>query len=348
MSNIILTDSGRMTEQQSRAVNLHHRIMSNGQLAADAFIDFCRGLKEMRDTRLFTELGFETFEAYTEEAVGLKQRQAYNYISTFERLGEPFLQSNANLGITKLQLLAAVSPSDRQELADNNDLESMSTAEVERLTEELRQAKEQLSLFRQEAENAGGKRDAGEAEEQARRLEELEEQLREAEEKRSEAERLAAEEKKRADALNPEMICEAKKKAEEKANRAAEKKIAAIQAEARQKVEAAEQEVAAAKTGAAEQARLAAEKAKKEMEETLSVRETEKAEALRKARELEEKLKATGNSEAVYLNFQMEQMQESFNRAFGCLEKLRQRDGQAAEKFRGAMKTVMENMAAKL
>lgn len=67
---------------------LHLDIRKNGELAASALVEFSKGLKQMRDKKLYTELNFETFEDYVENAVGIRQRQAYNYIQALENLGE--------------------------------------------------------------------------------------------------------------------------------------------------------------------------------------------------------------------------------------------------------------------
>ena len=101
--------------------------------AASAMVSLCESLKRMRDTKGYESLGFKNFEDYTEKACGIKKRQAYNYIQTYERLGGSFLQSNAQLGITKLQLLTEVCAVDRYDFVEDNDLENMSVTEVKKL-----------------------------------------------------------------------------------------------------------------------------------------------------------------------------------------------------------------------
>ncbi len=103
MSEILIKEYSEITgERADEAAKLHAQIMANGQVAASALLEFCKGLKRMRDEKLYTELGFDTFEDYTEKLAGIKSRMAYHYISCYENLGTTFLQSNANLGITKL------------------------------------------------------------------------------------------------------------------------------------------------------------------------------------------------------------------------------------------------------
>lgn len=101
MDELTLFNSN-MTELQREAVETHYEIRKNAEITANALVDFCKGLKKMRDKKLYAELGCETFEEYAKKFFGLAQRQAYNYIQALGNLGEPLLQSNANLGITKL------------------------------------------------------------------------------------------------------------------------------------------------------------------------------------------------------------------------------------------------------
>lgn len=107
MSEILVKEYSEITgERADEAAKLHAQIMANGQVAASALLEFCKGLKRMRDEKLYTELGFGTFEDYTEKLAGIKSRMAYHYISCYENLGTTFLQSNAQLGITKLTVLS--------------------------------------------------------------------------------------------------------------------------------------------------------------------------------------------------------------------------------------------------
>lgn len=145
------------TELQQEAINLHLEIRKNGEIAAAAMVEFAKGLKTMRDKHLYMELGFETFEEYAEKAVGLKQRQAYNYIQALEGLGEMFLQSNANLGITKLQLLTELSYFEREEFVENNNVDEMSVRELKETIKKLTEAEEQITFLTSENEQLAEK-----------------------------------------------------------------------------------------------------------------------------------------------------------------------------------------------
>ena len=66
------------------AVNLHSEILARGRILGGALADFCEALKRMRDTSLYREFGYEAFEDYCYEKLGIKKRQAYNYIESYE------------------------------------------------------------------------------------------------------------------------------------------------------------------------------------------------------------------------------------------------------------------------
>ncbi|MBQ9461170.1 MAG: DUF3102 domain-containing protein [Clostridia bacterium] len=130
-----------------RAKDLHLRIIDSGARAADAYCEMCRNLKMMRDGGYYIYLGYESFEEYTAKELGFKTRQAYNYIQQYEKLGEPFLQSNAKLGVTKLSLLVSIPALERDDFVEKNDLAGMSVSEVKKLVAENDRRGEQLTLL---------------------------------------------------------------------------------------------------------------------------------------------------------------------------------------------------------
>lgn len=132
--------------KREEAYVVHNRILANGKIVQTALIDMCKDLKEMRDRALYTELGYETFEEYSEQACGIKQRQAYSYIAAYEKLGENYMEENAHLGITRLELISQISSYEREEFLAENDVEEMSTRELKKQVEEYKNRIEQLSF----------------------------------------------------------------------------------------------------------------------------------------------------------------------------------------------------------
>ena len=171
------TDIALKPEQ--KAFLITERIKDNGKVAVNAVCEIGKDLRTMKIEELYKCIGYESFEDYAEQEFSLKRRQAYQYISVYENLGEAFVQSNAQLGITKLSLLTQINPEDRAEVMEKNDLEGMTVNEVRELIDKTKQQGEQLAFFEQE--NTKLKDSADEAEklraekaELQKRIEELE------------------------------------------------------------------------------------------------------------------------------------------------------------------------------
>lgn len=146
-----------LSVEQREFVETHKQIVSYGSLAGRYFVELARKLKTMRDGKLYKAAGFEDFGAYVEEAVGLKTRQAYNYIKVAEKYTDKYLEDHADIGITKLTLLAQVTESEREEIEENINISEASTKDVdEAVKEALRErdeAQKQLDLFAEENES---------------------------------------------------------------------------------------------------------------------------------------------------------------------------------------------------
>lgn len=139
------------TAEESAALRLHYEIMAAAQAAAASLLDLARKIKLMRDTGGYKALGFDTLEAYTLTTMGMKQRQAYNYIAIAEKLPAQLIEQNAAAGVTKLALLAQLSGREQQQITTETNLTETTVAELKAQIKEL-QAKnagyaEQLSLL---------------------------------------------------------------------------------------------------------------------------------------------------------------------------------------------------------
>lgn len=140
MENQVITQNQEIiiTENYSRAVSLHRKICANAQAAQESLFEVCKGLKEMRDGKLYKELGYQNFEDYTQTELGFSRRNAYSYIAIAENFSADFVNSSSQIGMKKLTLLAKLDEPERQEIIQNTDLESTS---VKRLQEEIKKLK---------------------------------------------------------------------------------------------------------------------------------------------------------------------------------------------------------------
>lgn len=161
-----------VSEQHKQAVELHQKIIVSANLAQQNIWDMCTGLKQMRDDKLYKELGYQNFEDYCENEVGMKRRNAYNYISIVENINSENVQSIAQIGMTKLALLATISEQEQTEIAEKLDLENTTVkqlkAEIDSLKaknqeisdrsidycKKLNEAKKDVDFYRQQADTS--------------------------------------------------------------------------------------------------------------------------------------------------------------------------------------------------
>lgn len=138
-----------ISENYTKAVALHRRICANAQSAQESLFEVCKGLKEMRDGKLYKELGYQNFEDYCETEVGIKRHQAQKYLAVAEmENGDTY----HHLGVSKLALLAKLDEPERAEITQNTDLESVSVRELKSKIEDLKKANERLMGKVDEAE----------------------------------------------------------------------------------------------------------------------------------------------------------------------------------------------------
>ena len=325
---IITTTTNEVSETYRTAVQTHQRILANGEICAQSLLEICKDLKKMRDEKLYEEFGYAAFDEYTEKAVGIKPRQAYTYISTYERLGATVLQSNASLGITKLDLIAQINPVERTQMLAENTFDGMSVSEVKALVQKAKDQGEQISLLQEELAKAQSEPQDTEPEYDAEkdemrdRITALEKQLTDsdAEHKAAleKAKREAAEQAKKetvADAQTQKRIDEAVKKAKKEALKEALK-------EAQEKVQA-EAEKKDSKIKDLEAALSAAGAEHEKLEKQLSLADGTSAKAM------------------VYI----QSIQDNFNALFAVMEEM---PDEQKNKFTGACMKLLNAMRAQV
>lgn len=119
-----------LSAEYIKAAELDRRIKTSAQLAQQSLYDMCMGFKEMRDSRLYKELGYSDFGEYCEQETGFSRMNVYNYIRVAEKLPQDFVNSSLQIGVKKLTLLAKLSDEERTELVENIDLESTTVKEL--------------------------------------------------------------------------------------------------------------------------------------------------------------------------------------------------------------------------
>ena len=348
------------TPEQAQAMSLHYEIVAAAQAAANSLLALGRKLKQMRDTGGYKRLGFETFADYTEQAVGIRQRQAYNYISVIENVPARLVEENAAAGVTKLALLAKLGPADQQEVA-GKDLAHITVTEPKQIIEDKNGLAEQLSLLQEETKPAAEAESTevdmealrAEALEQARaevdadHKKELAEQRRQLQQEHMEEmdrqiHKVAADQQ---DALECRM-----REYKQSADREAEEKVKKIKADALEKIQKAKDKAAEDAAKCLEEARETARREQEEKDRDALEAARKEAEAARtQAEETAKKLKLTSSEESIRFALLFEQLQGAAGAMMDLVEKLDKADrAEEADRLRkaltGALQAITEQV----
>lgn len=372
------------SERQERAIKLTRQIVANGNIAASCMVDMGRDLKSVRDERLFTELGFDSFEEYCEKKCGIGKRHGYNFIQVYERFGEEQLSQLQGLGITKLLEMAKLDDNDLGELMNSSDVSEMSVRELKDKIAEYDKTCEQLQLELDSAES-----DKQEANEKNMHLkferDEIKIQLQQAEEQRARLEQkvstLEKENQEKSKQLQETVndACDTREKLNKQiteltaryhkekeklnskikeleerpatASKVSEEQIAAIRAEVEKSAtEKAEKEreaaVKAAQKKADESRLIAVEAARKQEQEKYSA-ELEKLRAENAALQsnAQKADPSPSSDDKDKIRFYIGEVQRAFNAA---VEVINSMSAEEQQSFKGKMKTAIERMVTAL
>lgn len=312
------------TTPQTRAAMLNSRIIANAKIAAESLVMVGRDLKAMRDEKLYTELGCDTFEEYCNEMTPIKQRQAYNFIKCYEKYGER-LTELSDIGITKLTLMSALDDEDSDALIESGAAEGLSVRELEQRVKELQSKCEQLTLDLGEKSKEETKLDKMRAE-----MEKLQAELTAQKDIQAKKdERIKALESKPIEVAvekpTKDEIAEIEKKAVEKAKKAAQKQH--------------EKELAALREKAENERREAVEAAERAKSVEIERLKKENAALQSSAK------KAPPTSEKERIKLCLEEVQRNFNLALETLDKLPDDD---RENIKGKLRAFVEIMGGLL
>lgn len=130
--------NNEISAEYTKAVDLDRRIKTSAQLAQQSLYDMCMSFKEMRDSKLYKELGYSDFGEYCENETQINRQNVYKYINVVEKLPEEFVSPGRQIGIKKLYLLSTLSEDDRKEITENNDVAEMTKRELEAKIKELK------------------------------------------------------------------------------------------------------------------------------------------------------------------------------------------------------------------
>lgn len=140
------TQSTQVSDSYAEAVTCHTAILSGIQLASQGLYQMAQGFKRMRDGKLYKELGYKNFKEYCEAETGMNRQNVYKYITIAEKIPEDFVSSKIQIGKEKLLLLTTLTDDQREEIAENTDLEQTPVKELQRKIKELTTDVEDLTI----------------------------------------------------------------------------------------------------------------------------------------------------------------------------------------------------------
>ena len=135
-----------ISQSYGKALELHNKILVSAQLAQNNLWEMCSGLKEMRDGKLYKELGYQNFEAYCEKEFNMNRSNAHKYISIIENIKPENVSPVKHFGVSKLYLLSTLSESEQKEIIYNNDMDSITRKQLEAEIKQLKEKNSELKL----------------------------------------------------------------------------------------------------------------------------------------------------------------------------------------------------------
>lgn len=145
-------------EAHARACYLRDDTKARISVIDENFYAVCNNIKEMRDGKLYKELGYQNFEDCCKTEFGIARTQAYKYINIVERLPEDFVHSSEQIGVQKLSLLAMLDEPTRETVIETVDVESATVkelkAQITALTAERDENEHAAALLSEELDSA--------------------------------------------------------------------------------------------------------------------------------------------------------------------------------------------------
>ena len=159
-----------VSDDYSRAVALTRCIIANAQAAQQSMWEVCKGLAEMRDGKLYKEIGYKNFEEYCEQEIGITRRQGQKY-AAIAALDEKSASDFERVGVEKLYLLAKIDDEQREQITESVDVESVTVRELRAQIDALKHQNEQVEAALEDAEGRA-QRWCDDAEEKRQKIEE--------------------------------------------------------------------------------------------------------------------------------------------------------------------------------
>lgn len=137
-NEIITASVDYLTVGEKEFLNIHNSIIYYGSNVCMNLVQMSKQLNIMKDSERYLEAGFDTFENYVEDALGLKRSQVYNYLKVAKTYSNEFLLNNSNLGITKLLVLSELEEPVVEKVIETINVEDTKVNDLKELVKSLK------------------------------------------------------------------------------------------------------------------------------------------------------------------------------------------------------------------
>lgn len=340
MSEIVNVPMAKQRDIQTVTTEIRTLTQQGQRLILEYAIEIGRRLKEAKSMLPHGEWG-----RWLQEEVEFSQSSANNFMRIFDEYGadqisifgaEAKSQTLGNLPYSKALKLLALPEEEREEFLKEENVERMSSRELEKAIRERNAARKQA----QDAETrlSQAQKDLVDATEN---VTDLRKKLDDARARAREADNEA---QKNEDVLRSELA--AAKEAEKQAKREAEQAKAALAA-GEKNTEIPQEKLDALKRDALKKAEEAYKQKKAALTEAVAEAERREREAQERVEALEKKLRLTGGNAAKF-ELLFRQMQEIFAEMRELLWMIEEKDRETAERLRTAVKALAEKIGKEI
>lgn len=156
---------------KDEAIRIDNEIQMWANNLGTAVYNIGRCMTQMKERKLYEELGYSTFEDYCEQKYQLKRSQAAKYLSVYQNLDEKYILDNQGAGIQKLYMISQISEEDRENIEGTP--EELSVTELKAQIEQLKKEREgeQLQFFEMQEKSEKAKTEEDKLREKIKRLE---------------------------------------------------------------------------------------------------------------------------------------------------------------------------------
>lgn len=297
---------------------------------------------------------FGEWREWLERSVQYSQRTAENLMRIFEEYGSQQItllsdnaksQAIANLSYTQAVALLALPEEERETFIEENDVESMSSRELQKAINELKKVREDNAFLKEMWEK--------DREESQKKIQELEARLKDSslsDEEKQEYEKKLADEKAYAEEKDKELVDKDKLIKDLKTKNSMElEKSKKELADLKEKIKELETKSLDVHAGTSDEDINKAEaEASEKYEKELALLRVEKEQAEKRVKELEVKITQQQNASAMKYKVYFEEIVKKFQELLKTLAELKETEPEAYERYKKAVIGLLDKMQERL